>query len=724
MTEAPTVSNATAPAEAAPAPAGHPATQRPTGPRSTGQPIGRVDALVKVTGQARYAGEYPLDGLAHGWIAQSSIARGRVIAVDSEPVLAMPGVLAVIDHTNAPTLGDAGDPELLLLQGDQVHYRGQVVALVVAETLEQARAGARALHISYAADDHDVQFRTDHPAMYTPDKVNPNFPSESVVGDVEAALASAAFTVDQTYTTPAEHNNPMEPHATTAQWDGDTLLVYDSNQGAGSVQSSLVKLFGLPRGSVRVRAEHVGGGFGAKGSARPTVVLAPLAARQLNRPVRVTLSRQQMFALVGYRTPTAQQVRLGSDADGRLQALDHLAFSQTSTVLEFAEQTAVLSRTMYATDNLRTRHRLLALDVPTPRWMRAPGEAPGSFALESAMDELAQACSVDPVQLRVINEPTVEPDSGRPFSSRNLLACLGRGSELFGWHDRDPRPAVRRDGRWLIGTGMATSTYPARNAPSTCQLLALPDGSFEVRITAADIGTGARTALTQVAADALGTDLARINLRIADSDFGQAMIAGGSMGTASWSWAIVKGARELTETLATRSDPIPAEGILVRANTAADVYAQADVVRHAFGAQFVEVAVDDRTGEVRVPRMVGVFAAGHIVNTRLARSQIVGGMTMGLSMALFEESVMDLEFGDYLNHDLAGYHIATNADVGSIEVDFIDEHDTQTNPAGIKGIGEIGIVGTAAAIANAVWHATGRRQRDLPLRPDRIIGAQ
>jgi xanthine dehydrogenase YagR molybdenum-binding subunit len=353
--------------------------------------------------------------------------------------------------------------------------------------------------------------------------------------------------------------------------------------------------------------------------------------------------------------------------------------------------------------------------------MRAPGEAPGSFALESAMDELAAELKLDPVELRIRNEPDVEPDSGRPFSTRNLVGCLREGADRFGWRDRDPRPGVRRDGRWLLGTGVASSTYPARNAPSTCAITARVDGSFEVRITAADLGTGARTALTQLAAESLGVGLAAIELRIGNSDFGQAMIAGGSMGTASWGWAIDKAARQLRVQLDALGGAVPPEGLSVTSNTRAEIDAQADVVRHGFGAQFVEVAVDPRSGEVRVPRMLGVFAVGRIVNPTTARSQLIGGMTWGLSMALFEESIMDVEFGDYLNHDLAGYHVASNADVGSIEVSWLEERDEQTNPAGIKGIGEIGIVGTAAAIANAVWHATGHRQRALPIRPDRIL---
>jgi xanthine dehydrogenase YagR molybdenum-binding subunit len=690
--------------------------------RTVGAGVSRIEAVEKVTGAARYAAEVPLDDLAFGWAVTSTIARGRVRSVDVDAALAQPGVLAVLHHGNAPRLGDADDDSLRLLQDDAVPHHGWVVALVVATTSEQAREVAATLRVEYDEDDHDVVFDRHHPRLFTPETVNPDQPSESSKGDVEEALAGADVVVDHWYSTPAEHNNPMEPHATTATWDGDRLTVYDANQGATSVKQSLSKLFGLEPGQVRVHSEHVGGGFGSKGTARPPVVLAAMASRQLGRPVRVVLTRQQMFALTGYRTPTAQRVRLGASSDGRLVAVDHLAESQTSTVLDFAEQTATITRMMYASDAIATSHRLVRLDVPTPRWMRAPGEAPGSFGLESAMDELAVACGLDPVELRLRNEPDEEPTSGHPFSSRNLVACLQEGARRSGWHDRDARPGVRREGRWLRGTGVAASTYPSYTSPSTASATAHRDGGYEVRVTAADIGTGARTALTQVAAETLGVPLGQVRVRIGDSDFGKAAIAGGSMGTASWSWAVVEACRAL-QSAVEAGTPVPPDGLTVTADTTELVEGRRDLARHAFGAQFAEVLVDVRTGEVRVPRLLGVFAAGRIVNATTARSQLMGGMTFGLSMALHEESVMDHRFGDFVNHDLAGYHVATNADVPMIEVDWIDEHDDELNPLGIKGIGELGIVGTAAAIGNALWHATGVRLRDLPLRPDRVIEA-
>ncbi|HEY0364798.1 MAG TPA: xanthine dehydrogenase family protein molybdopterin-binding subunit, partial [Solirubrobacteraceae bacterium] len=451
--------------------------------------------------------------------------------------------------------------------------------------------------------------------------------------------------------------------------------------------------------------------------------VAALAARHVQRPVKLAVTRQQMFAITGYRTPTIQRLRLGADSEGRLTAIWHEVFEQSSTLREFAEQTAVPTRTMYAAPNRRTSHRLARLDVPTPTWMRAPGETPGMYALECAMDELAIAARIDSVELRIRNEPDVEPESGVPFSSRHLVDCLRAGAERFGWSGRDPKPGIRREGRWLVGTGVASSTYPARRRPSQAIARAEHDGRFVVRIGAADIGTGARTVLTQIAADALGVDPALVTLELGDSALPFAMLAGGSMGTASWGSAVVKACALLAERLGELGGEVPAAGFEVSADTAEDVAADERLERHAFGAQFAEVRVDADTGEVRVPRLLGVFAAGRILNPLTARSQLIGGMTMGLSMALHEESVLDREFGDYLNHDFAQYHVAACADVQQLEATWLEEDDTHLNPMGAKGIGEIGIVGTAAAIANAVHHATAIRVRDLPLRLDRLLEA-
>ncbi|WP_406328055.1 xanthine dehydrogenase family protein molybdopterin-binding subunit [Streptomyces sp. NBC_00203] len=687
--------------------------------RAVGTAHTRVEGLAKVTGAARYAGEVPDPELAHGWMVLSTVARGRVRAVEDAPVLGMPGVLTVLHHGNAPRLDGnymnpfgLPDPVLQLFQHDQVPYVGWPVALVVAETPEQAREAAEALVVEYDQEPHDVAFFAGRPGMYTPEG------SAQGKGDLEAELAASAVVVDAEYTTPEEHHSPMEPHAATARWDDGRLEVVDSNQGSRFVADELAQLFSLDPGSVRVRSEHIGGAFGSKGT-RPHLVLAVMAATVLHRPVRVVTTRRQMFSLVGYRSPTAQRVRLGADADGRLRALDHQAECLTSTVYEFIERSADYGRPVYDADAHHTVNRAVRLDVPTPTWMRAPGEAPGSFALESALDELAEKCGIDPIALRVRNEPAVGPLSGLPFSSRNLLACFEEGARRFGWADRDPRPGVRREGRLLLGTGTAAAAFPTLSAPSTAAVTAEADGTFTVRITASDVGTGARTALTQVAADALEVATGRIRMRIADSDFGPAIIAGGSMGTRSWAWAIIAAARELREKLVPGGG-IPSEGITVRSNTAEAIGALTNKERHTFGAQFAEVAVDTTTGEVRVRRMLGIFAAGRIVNPLTARGQFIGGMTWGLSMALHEEAIRDQASGGHVGADLAGYHFAAHADVPAIEADWVDDPDPD-DPVGIKGIGEIGVVGAAAAIANAVWHATGVRHRNLPIRPDRVL---
>ncbi|MET8684448.1 xanthine dehydrogenase family protein molybdopterin-binding subunit [Streptomyces sp. NPDC004732] len=690
---------------------------------AVGTPHTRIEGRDKVTGAARYAGEIPFTNLAHGWLVLSTIARGRVRSVDTAPVLAMPGVVSVLHHGNAPRVdGDyvgmlgRPDPVLEVFQHDRVPYVGWPVALVVAETSEQAREAAEALVVHYDQEQHDVAFSAGRPGTYTPDTDG----MRMAKGDLEAQLGASAHVVDAEYTTPEEHHSSMEPHVATARWDGGRLEVVDSNQGSSWVASELAQLFSLDPASVRVQSEHVGGAFGSKGP-RAHQVLAVMAATALDRPVRVVLTRPQVFSLIGYRSPTTQRVRLGADPDGRLRAFDHQAQSLSSTVHEFVEESAGFGRAMYAADAHHTVNRVVRLDLPTPTWVRAPGEAPGSFAVESALDELAERCGVDPIALRARNEPDVGPVSGLPFSSRNLLACFEEGARRFGWADRDPRPGLRREGRWLLGTGTASATFPVLVAPSTAAVTAEADGTFTVRITAADVGTGARTALTLIAADALEVPTDLVRVRIGDSDFGHAMLAGGSMGTRSWGWAITLAARELREKLVLGGD-IPPDGLTARADTSDVIGALSQKERHAFGAQFAEVAVDVTTGEVRVRRMLGIFAAGRIVNPLTARSQLIGGMTWGLSMALHEEAVRDPATGGLVGPDLAGYHIASHADVPHIEADWVDDPDAE-DPVGIKGVGEIGIVGAAAAIANAVRHATGVRHRSLPIRPDRVLRA-
>jgi xanthine dehydrogenase YagR molybdenum-binding subunit len=689
--------------------------------RATGAPLNRIDGVQKVTGVAKYAYEYPVEGVTYVFPVQSTIARGRVVSIDASAARALPGVIAVLSHENAPRLASLDNQYLAVFQSDAVTYRGQFVAAVVAETMEVARQAASLVAVRYEEQPHDVELRADRSDLYKPEKINPDYETDTTQGDVEAALASSPISLDHTYTTPAEHHNPLEPHATLAAWSDDSVTLYDANQGSDWIRDAVVRAFRLPIERVRVIAPYIGGGFGSKAFSHPHAIVAVMAAQVAKRPAKLALTRQQMFVPAGYRTPTIQRVRLGADRDGTLTAIAHDVVEQTAAVYEFAEQTAVATRMMCAAPNRRTTHRLARLDLPANIWMRAPGECPGMFALESAMDELAVAVGLDPIELRLRNEPAVDPETGHPFSSRGLVACLREGAKHFGWQHRDPQPRKRRDGHWLIGTGVASSTYPVYQLPAAALVRVDRAEHYRVSIAASDIGTGAWTVLTQIAADALEVPLERVQLEIGDSALPKASFAAGSSGTASWGWAIFNAASALRARLRNEYGGIvPAEGL--EATGAFDTNPEAQQYSmHAFGAQFAEVRVNVDTGEIRVPRLLGVFAAGRIINPKTARSQLLGGMTMGLSMALHEQSVLDARFGDFVNHDFAEYHIATNADVGTIDVTWIDEDDLHVNPMGSKGIGELGIVGTAAAIANAVYHATGIRVRDLPITLDKLL---
>ncbi|MFF3325169.1 xanthine dehydrogenase family protein molybdopterin-binding subunit [Streptomyces sp. NPDC002889] len=688
---------------------------------ASGTPAVRREARAKVTGTARYAADHTPRGCAHGWPVRATVARGRVTAIDTAAATALPGVIAVLTHENAPRVHQPDDATLALLQDAEVPHRGWYVALVVAETLHEARAAADAVRIEYDIDEHDVRLTADHPGIYTPEKANGGYPAVRERGDFDAAFAAAAVRVDAACTMTAQHNHPMEPHASTARWEDGRLVVHDSSQGSNAVREALTRLFGLERQQVTVVSDHVGGGFGCKGTPRPHVVLAAMAARHTGRPVKISVPRREMATVVGHRAPMLQRVRLGAGSDGVIGALAHEVITQSSRIKEFVEQAAVPARVMYTSPNSRTVHRLAALDVPTPSWMRAPGETPGMYALESAMDELAVATGVDPVELRLRNEPDAEPDSGRPFSSRNLARCLREGARRFGWQQRDPRPGVRREGNLLVGSGVASAMYPALIVASTASAHADRDGTFLVRTNATDIGTGARTVLAQIAADALGVSLDAVRIDIGSTDLPAAPLAGGSAGTASWGSAVHKACSELAARLAGFAGELPPEGVTVTADTEAETREEPPFARYAFGAHFAEVQADTVTGEVRVRRLLGMYAAGRILNPRTARSQFIGGMTMGLGMALMEGSTMDAAFGDFAECDLASYHVPVCADVPEIEAHWISEDDRHLNPMGSKGIGEIGIVGTAAAIANAVHHAVGVRVRDLPLTPDRLL---
>ncbi|MEU0073837.1 xanthine dehydrogenase family protein molybdopterin-binding subunit [Streptomyces sp. NPDC006332] len=701
--------------------------------RAVGTAMIRLEGREKVTGAARYAGEVPFPGLAHGWLVLSSVARGRIRSMDTADVVKMPGVLEVFHHGNAlpieagfviPLLGTPPDSLVALFQHDRIPWAGWPVALVVAETSEQAREAAEALVVHYETEPYDIELSGERPDAVALDS-QVTGPAVTRKGDLEAELAASSFVVDAEYTTPQEHHNPMEPHAAVARWHEGVLEVVDANQGSAYIAQLLAQLFSLDPATVRVRAEHVGGGFGGKGQIGVHQVAAVMAATVLRRPVRVVLTRRQMFSVTGYRSATVQRIRLGADADGRLRALSHRSLAMTSTTYDFAEPTTAVARVMYDAAAHHTSNEIVRLDVPTPSFMRSPGETPGAFALESALDELAEKSGIDPIELRVRNEPERGPVSGLPFSSRNVLACFREGARRFGWSDRDPRPGIRRDGRWLIGTGTAAATHLVMSVPSTAAVTAEADGTFTVRIAASDIGTGARTVLTMIAADALDVVPDRVRIHIGDSSLPPAVIALGSTGTRSWGWAVKAAIAEL-RTMLTPPTAIPPEGITARSDTTAAVVGllqNAPKERHTYGAHFAEAAVDTTTGEVRVRRMLGVFAAGPIVNPLTARSQLIGGMIWGISMALHEEAHLDQRTGGLVGADFANYHIAAHADVPAIEADWVDDPDPD-DPVGIKGIGELGNVGPAAAIANAVWHATGVRHRHLPIRPDRVLSTR
>jgi len=679
-----------------------------------GADIARLDGPQKVTGTATYAYEHPLTDPAYVVAICSTVARGRVVGIDASEAMHVAGVLAVLSHERAPALADTSDRELAILQTPDVRFRGQIVAAVVADSLEIATHAAGLVRVAYEADEHRVLLAADDPELYAPDD------TDTSQGDVEAALRSAATTIDATYRTPIQHNNPLEPHTTVALWRDGWLRLYESTQSVHGVRDTIAGLFGLDEEQVHVSAPFVGGGFGSKGMVHAPTVLAAMAARALpGRPVKLALTRRQMFTLAGHRAPTIQRMRLGAAADGTLVALSHDVWQHTSHVKEFVEQASSISRMMYAAADRRTTHRLAPLDVPVQSWMRAPGAAPGSFALECAIDELAVALRIDPIELRVRNEPPADPETGLPWSSRNLVTCLRQGAEQFGWAAPGPAAGSRRVGRRLVGAGVAGGAYPRESMDgSLAQIELLHDGRYAVRIGAIDVGTGTWTALTQIAAEALGVPLERIALDIGDTALPYSHVPGGSAGITSWGSTLWGAATAFRE--AHGSDPSPGDEVTAgaAANPAEDAYAM-----HAFAAHFAEVSVDIDTGEVRVPRMLGVFAIGRVVNPRTARSQLIGGMTFGLSMALHEQSVMDPNAGAVVTQDLADYHVAANADVGDLDARWIDELDPHVNPMGTKGIGEIGIVGSAAAIANAVFHATGVRVRDLPITPDKLLAA-
>jgi len=705
-----------------------------------GQPVSRVDGRQKVTGRAIYAAEFDQPGQAHGVIVRSTIANGRITSIDSAAAERAPGVLAVLTHRNAPRLPyrehkGAVDPELgerlHVLQDERVNHQGQPIALVVAETLEQANHAATLVRVSYAPEIATTDVTRVAPVVPTQQKTDQGErrPPETGRGDPEGALASAEVKVDQTYVHPRENHNPIELHATIAAWDGDRLTLWDKSQWVGNVAEEIAAVFGIGAENIHVVSPFVGGAFGSALRTWPHVTLAALGARVAGRPVKVMLSRREMYYGTGFRPHTVQRVALGASGDGRLAAIVHDGYQETSTFEEYSEALVNASRFLHSCPNVFTRQRLAQMNVHTPTWMRAPGEASGVFALESAMDELAVALNMDPVELRLRNEPAMDEFKKLPFSSRSTRDCYRAAAERFGWSRRSPEPRSMRDGRSLIGWGMATATYPMNFAPASAMARLLADGTAEVASAASDMGPGTWTSLTQVAADALGLPIERVRLSLGDSRLPKTPPHGGSMTMASVGSAVQAACRKVRDDALARggsNDVLEAVRRLGQPVEASVDSKPGDASQrfsmHAFGAVFVEVAVDPDLGQSRVRRIVGAYGAGRIVNPKTTRSQCIGGMIGGIGMALMEHAVVDPRNGRVPNANLAEYPVPVHADAPPVmDVIFVEEHDPHINPLGAKGVGEIAMVGVAPAITNAIYHATDKRIRELPVTPDKLL---
>jgi len=710
-----------------------------------GQPMDRVDGPLKVTGAAKYAYEMR-DGAkaAYGYVVIAPIGKGRITAIDDSAARAAPGVLLILTHQNAPTQG-TGDHQHAApqLTGPEITHYGQPVALVVAEQFEQARAAAYLLKIDTATEPGAYDLAAAAATAKTPQPMQ-KMAADTSVGDFSHAFASAPVSIDVTYTTPAQTHAMMEPHATLARWDGTHLTLHTANQFLTQSRTAVAKTLQIPEANIRLISPFIGGGFGGKLWVAADAILAALAARALSRPVKVALTRQQMFHVTTRRSDTIQRVRIATDADGHITAIGHDVLSDNLPSEPGFENSATQTRTLYAGANRETRHRLAALDLPVASSMRAPGEASGMLALECAMDELAEKLGMDPIELRVRNEPARDPEQDIPYSARHLIPCLREGAARFGWHRRKPQPGAVRDGSWLIGMGVAAATRATPLMPSKCTITLTPDGIAIVRMAMTDIGTGSYTVFTQIAAEMLGMAPGNIRMQLGDSNFPDAAGSGGSFGAASAGSALFDACMKLRAQLAEKAGMPPDQAVfadatiragnrseplatLVGANglEAAGSIEPGDLAtkfsQQSYGAHFVEVGVDSDTGEVRIRRMLGVFTAGRILNAKTARSQAIGGMVFGVGAALEEALQLDTRIGYFVNRDLAEYHVPVHADIPEIDAIFLPELDPTTNPLKSKGIGELGICGAGAAVANAVYNACGVRVRDYPLTLDKIL---
>jgi xanthine dehydrogenase YagR molybdenum-binding subunit len=688
-----------------------------------GQGIDRLDAQKKVTGTATYAADTDVTKVAHAVILSSTIAKGSIAGIDLVGARHQPGVLAVLSHLDAPRVaagksqkGGPGERVLQLLQTDQIAYSDQPIAVVVADTLERAQHAATSIIVKYQQESVVASIEQVLDTAFT-SKAIMHGEADSNRGNVETGMGMAKWKVEQTYTTPTENHNPMEPHATIAVWHGDELTLYDSTQGIFGVRNRLSEILGIPNHKVRVIDQFVGGGFGCKGTPWSHVALAAMAAKVVNRPVKLAITRPQMFSLVGHRPHTIQNVALGCDARGVLTAMRHDVISETSRFDQFVEPSALQTRMLYACPNVSTTHKLVAVDAPTPTFMRAPGESSGTFALESALDELAYMAKLDPIEFRLRNYAVIDPQKGLPFSSKSLKQCYAAAAEKFGWHNRKPEPRSMKDGHELVGYGMATATYPANQSPASARATWKPDGTYLVESGTQDLGTGTYTVMTQLAADALEVPMEQVRFELGDSAMPETPVSGGSQTVGSVGPAVRAACLALKAKLAgsDRSKEITAE-VKTELSKDKDLYSM-----HSFGAQFVEVRVDEDLGSIRVARVVSAFACGKILNPKTANNQFVGGIVWGIGMALHEHAVRDRRTARIVTRDLADYHVPVNADIPAIDVISVDETDQFVNPIGTKGIGEIGITGITAAIANAIYHATGKRVRSLPIQLDSLL---
>ncbi|MGW0806586.1 xanthine dehydrogenase family protein molybdopterin-binding subunit [Nonomuraea sp. NPDC002799] len=748
-------------------------TESAVAAKYVGRPVDRLDGRAKTTGEARFAAEHQYPGLAHAALVHAPIARGRVTAADTAAARAVPGVIEVLTHENAPPMKPAPSRSLLDLSSlvvatsvnylatDEVHWNGQPMAVVVAETPEAARYAASLVRLTYEELPAVVDFAAEEPNA-TPQKGNALQPGGGDKGDARAALAAAPVSVDLRFSTPPHHHNAIEPHATTAVWDGDRLTVHEGTQSVTWLRRHLAKRFGVPESSIRVLAPYVGGAFGGKIMVWAGTLLAVLAARATGRPVRLALTREGVYHTVGGRTASTQRVALGAETDGRLTALIHTSVARTGRIGGAPEQITSASGHLYDAQNIHLRQNLVQLDLLSNTSMRAPGESIGTFALESAVDELAWELGMDPIELRMRNEPERNPLDGKRFAHRLLREAYAEGAERFGWHERDPRPGSMRDGRWLVGMGVAGAYHPSFVMPASVAVRLSADGGVVVRCGLHEMGMGAATAQAQIAADELGVPLAAVRFEYGDSDLPPGPMAGGSAQTASVAASLVAACRKLKGSvlaLARRAPDSPLRGrrpadleardgglfhgragetyaaILARAGRDhVEAVVKANMlafmaktlrdrrrwVKAASGAQFCEVRVDRDTGEVRVSRWVGVFDVGRVINAKTAAGQLRGGIVMGIGMALSEETLVDQRTGRIVNASLADYHVPVHADIPRIDVHYLDEPDP-TMPLGLIGVGEVGITGVAAAVANAVRHATGRRVLDLPITLDKLL---